>query len=198
MVHPKLNENCRGASLRLRRFKRLRQLLISIKGIRTVLLGCFILGALAIPHPAVSQILELEKEGFLEQDAQLPWVLEADELTYDQQLNQYNARGNVQIYKANKKLTADFVRYNDKTRRAFAQGNVVLTVGQDRLTGSQLDIEARKRGNRCYFPDRVVPMLPEALSNGLCSLKPQVDRLAMVCEMELDQAGNLGSALQGF
>jgi ribonuclease R len=42
-----------------------------------------------------------------------------------------------------------------------------------------------------YFPERVVPMLPEALSNGLCSLKPKVDRLAMVCEMHLDSAGSM-------
>ena len=56
--------------------------------------------------------------------------------------------------------------------------------------GSALDEEAAKRGNSVYFPERVVPMLPEALSNGLCSLKPAVDRLAMVCEMELSRAGN--------
>ncbi|MEP4486914.1 MAG: ribonuclease R [Halioglobus sp.] len=58
--------------------------------------------------------------------------------------------------------------------------------------GSALDDEAAKRGTSVYFPERVVPMLPEALSNGLCSLKPAVDRLAMVCEMELDPSGNLG------
>ena len=57
--------------------------------------------------------------------------------------------------------------------------------------GSALDEEAAKRGNSVYFPERVVPMLPEALSNGLCSLKPKVDRLAMVCEMELNRAGTL-------
>jgi ribonuclease R len=57
--------------------------------------------------------------------------------------------------------------------------------------GSALDEEAAKRGNSVYFPERVVPMLPEALSNGLCSLKPKVDRLAMVCEMEISRAGNL-------
>ena len=55
--------------------------------------------------------------------------------------------------------------------------------------GSALDEEAAKRGNSVYFPERVVPMLPEALSNGLCSLKPMVDRLAMVCEIDLDGAG---------
>lgn len=58
--------------------------------------------------------------------------------------------------------------------------------------GSALDEEGASRGNSVYFPERVVPMLPEALSNGLCSLKPQVDRLAMVCEMTLDEVGNLG------
>ncbi|MBN7795521.1 ribonuclease R [Parahaliea mediterranea] len=57
--------------------------------------------------------------------------------------------------------------------------------------GSALDEEAALRGNSVYFPERVVPMLPEALSNGLCSLMPKVDRLAMVCEMELSRRGNL-------
>ena len=54
---------------------------------------------------------------------------------------------------------------------------------------SALDEEASHRGNSVYFPEKVVPMLPEALSNGLCSLKPAVDRLAMVCEMELSRTG---------
>jgi ribonuclease R len=53
-----------------------------------------------------------------------------------------------------------------------------------------LDREAFNRGNSVYFPRRVIPMLPEALSNGLCSLNPQVDRLCMVCEMNLDDAGS--------
>ncbi len=57
--------------------------------------------------------------------------------------------------------------------------------------GSALDDEAAVRGNSVYFPERVVPMLPEALSNGLCSLNPGVDRLAMVCEMTLSRTGNL-------
>jgi ribonuclease R len=54
-----------------------------------------------------------------------------------------------------------------------------------------LDEEARKRGNSVYFPDRVVPMLPEVLSNGLCSLNPQVDRLCMTCDMYIDRSGNI-------
>ncbi|MFV0276204.1 MAG: ribonuclease R, partial [Parahaliea sp.] len=57
--------------------------------------------------------------------------------------------------------------------------------------GMALDEAAANRGNSVYFPEQVVPMLPEALSNGLCSLKPKVDRLAMVCEMELSRSGKL-------
>ncbi|MEO6823502.1 MAG: ribonuclease R [Nitrosospira sp.] len=53
-----------------------------------------------------------------------------------------------------------------------------------------LDREALNRGNSVYFPRRVIPMLPEVLSNGLCSLNPQVERLCMVCEMSLDVAGD--------
>lgn len=54
-----------------------------------------------------------------------------------------------------------------------------------------LDAEAYNRGNSVYFPNRVIPMLPEILSNGLCSLNPQVDRLCMVCEMKLSAKGKM-------
>lgn len=57
--------------------------------------------------------------------------------------------------------------------------------------GSALDKEAIQRGNSVYFPSQVVPMLPEILSNGLCSLNPQVDRLCMVCEMTISDSGKL-------
>jgi ribonuclease R len=55
--------------------------------------------------------------------------------------------------------------------------------------GSALDKSARERGNSCYFPDRVVPMLPEALSNGWCSLKPHEDRGCLFVEMHIDVHG---------
>ena len=59
--------------------------------------------------------------------------------------------------------------------------------------GSALDQEAWQRGTSVYFPNNVIPMLPEILSNGLCSLNPRVDRLCFVCEMQLDAHGNIDS-----
>lgn len=58
-------------------------------------------------------------------------------------------------------------------------------------TESALDTEARARGNSVYFPSQVIPMLPEKISNGLCSLMPEVDRLCMVAEMTISAAGKL-------
>jgi ribonuclease R len=57
--------------------------------------------------------------------------------------------------------------------------------------GSSLDKEAIKRSTSVYFPSRVIPMLPEALSNGLCSLKPAVDRLCLACEMTVSDDGTV-------
>ncbi len=59
-------------------------------------------------------------------------------------------------------------------------------------TNDALDREAILRGNSVYFPRRVIPMLPEELSNGLCSLNPQVDRLCMVCDMHVSNSGDIG------
>ncbi len=59
-------------------------------------------------------------------------------------------------------------------------------------TNDALDKEAILRGNSVYFPRRVIPMLPEELSNGLCSLNPKVDRLCMVCDMHVGNDGQIG------
>ncbi len=59
--------------------------------------------------------------------------------------------------------------------------------------GSDLDREARRRGNSVYFPDRVVPMLPEILSADVCSLKQGADRAALVCHMQIGKSGELKS-----
>jgi len=60
--------------------------------------------------------------------------------------------------------------------------------------GTALDAEAQNRGTSVYFPENVIPMLPEALSNGLCSINPQVDRLCMVCEMRVSKSGEIGKS----
>ena len=57
--------------------------------------------------------------------------------------------------------------------------------------GDPLDLEARARGNSVYFPRRVIPMLPEALSNGLCSLNPEVERLCLACELVAGPRGDI-------
>lgn len=57
--------------------------------------------------------------------------------------------------------------------------------------GDPLDLAARERGNSAYFPDRVVPMLPEKLSNDLCSLRPGVDRACLAADMRIDRGGRL-------
>ncbi|HUY83820.1 MAG TPA: RNB domain-containing ribonuclease, partial [Steroidobacteraceae bacterium] len=60
--------------------------------------------------------------------------------------------------------------------------------------GGPIDAEARARATSVYFPDRVLPMLPEHLSNHLCSLMPRVERLAYVCDMRVGKTGSLGKA----
>ena len=85
---------------------------------------------------------------------------------------------------------AVYVESNDKGWRLLV---AIADVSHYVELNTALDKEAHERGTSVYFPERVIPMLPEVLSNGLCSLNPEVDRLCMVCEMQLDKKGKVES-----
>jgi ribonuclease R len=77
--------------------------------------------------------------------------------------------------------------------KAFRLWVAIADVSHYVRDGDALDVDARERGTSVYFPRRVIPMLPEKLSNGLCSLNPEVDRLAMACEMLITAQGSIDS-----
>ncbi len=79
--------------------------------------------------------------------------------------------------------------WGEKTDKGYHIRVAIADVSWYVLPASALDKEAFKRGNSTYFPDRVVPMLPFSLSNGMCSLNPNEDRGAMVCDIYLNKQG---------
>jgi ribonuclease R len=85
----------------------------------------------------------------------------------------------------------DDALYVELRPRGFRLWVAIADVAYYVTPDSALDQEAFKRGTSVYFPGKVLPMLPDILSNGLCSLKPKVDRLAMVAELWFDQSGQM-------
>ncbi|MGF1612906.1 MAG: ribonuclease R [Gammaproteobacteria bacterium] len=81
--------------------------------------------------------------------------------------------------------------YCHKTARGWRLLVAIADVSAYVGSATALDGEAYRRGNSVYFPGRVIPMLPEVLSNELCSLKPEVDRLCLACEMSISQDGRI-------
>ncbi len=82
--------------------------------------------------------------------------------------------------------------YCEPSGKGFRVVVAIADVSHYVQPGEPLDREALNRGNSVYFPRRVIPMLPEELSNGLCSLNPNVDRLCMVCDMQVGANGTIG------
>ena len=83
--------------------------------------------------------------------------------------------------------------YCERRGKGFKLWVAIADVSHYVQQGDVIDVEARARGNSVYFPRRVIPMLPEVLSNGLCSLMPKVDRLCVVCEMDVSARGEMAS-----
>ncbi len=83
--------------------------------------------------------------------------------------------------------------YCEKVGKDFRLIVAIADVSHYVRDADALDVEARERGTSVYFPRRVIPMLPEELSNELCSLKPDVDRLCMACEMSIATDGTIKS-----
>jgi ribonuclease R len=81
--------------------------------------------------------------------------------------------------------------YVEKNRSGWKLYVAIADVSHYVEPGSPIDVDAFERGTSIYFPNFVIPMLPEVLSNELCSLKPGVVRLSFVCEMQIDWQGNL-------
>lgn len=117
--------------------------------------------------------------------------------SFDQKVNEKDFKGRIDIrdlplVTIDGETARDFddavyAEQKDSWRLVVAIADVSNYVKEN----SKLNESALERGNSVYFPRRVIPMLPEALSNGLCSLNPNVDRLCMVCDMTFDLNGDI-------
>lgn len=133
---------------------------------------------------------EFPKNAILEADA-LPDALDPAELARRLDLR---ALPFVTIDPATARDHDDAVCVEPQSDCGFRLWVAIADVSHFVAEGGALDLEARRRGNSVYFPDRAIPMLPERLSGELCSLRPQVDRLVLVAELVLDARGAVRSS----
>jgi LPS-assembly protein len=107
-----------------------------------VSLGIIAAYQFGIPVPAAAQLnLNEDQVESVIKDPNIPWQLEADEIFYDQKYDAIIAKGNVLIYKNNIRIVANFIRFDQKNMKAYAEGDVVLTNGEDILSGTSMDLE---------------------------------------------------------
>src|SRR5205085_10830483 len=88
-------------------------------------------------------------------------------------------------------VNLDYSVYLERQGKRVRRWVTIADVSHYVKPGDGLDSKAYKTGNTVYCPRRVSPMLTEELSNNLCSLKPEVDRLVMVCEMDISTSGQV-------
>jgi LPS-assembly protein len=99
---------------------------------------------MVLEGPATAQV-DLEEIESIARDPKIPWQLEADRVEYDQTIDEYTATGNVLIYKENIRLSADFVRFDHENMKAYAEGSVVFTDGNDVLEGDRMEIDLQEQ-----------------------------------------------------
>ncbi|MBL8517699.1 MAG: ribonuclease R [Betaproteobacteria bacterium] len=139
-----------------------------------------------LPHEWPDAVLALEKK--------LPKKVVAKDIAGREDLR---ALPFVTIDGENAKDFDDAV-YCEQRGKGFQLWVAIADVSHYVKDGDAFDREAIERGNSVYFPRRVIPMLPEELSNGLCSLKPEVDRLVMVCEMSISGTGPSAGQIKSY